>query len=78
MCATEIKLGRDVFHDIDEMAMLEKKANESDKTDIYVNTMVGEDPVVLKITESFTVEDVCHKVSKMIGLKMNRDFRLFH
>ena len=40
--------------------------------------MVNEEPVGVKITEQNTVEDVCIKVSKLIGLRMNKDFRLFH
>lgn len=40
--------------------------------------MVEEEPVKIYISEETKVEDVCHKVSKLIGLRMNRDFRLFH
>ena len=40
--------------------------------------MVSEEPIIVRINEYFTVEDVCYKVSKLIGLRMNRDFRLFH
>lgn len=30
------------------------------------------------MTEFDTVEDVCNKLSKLLGLRSNRDFRLFH
>ena len=40
--------------------------------------MVNEEPITVRITEFNTVEDVCIKVSKLIGLRMNKDFRLFH
>lgn len=40
--------------------------------------MVEDEPCIVSITEFYTVEDVCHKMSKIIGLRMNRDFRLFH
>lgn len=33
---------------------------------------------MIKITEYDTVQDVCDKVSRIIGLRLNRDFRLFH
>jgi hypothetical protein len=40
--------------------------------------MFEDDPTVITITDYDTVEDVCNKVSKLIGLRSNRDFRLFH
>lgn len=33
---------------------------------------------MIKISTLDTVEDVCNKVSRLIGLRSNRDFRLFH
>lgn len=50
----------------------------SEKIDINVQTLFEDDPIVITITEYDTVEDVCNKVSKLIGLRSNRDFRLFH
>lgn len=41
-------------------------------------TLIEEQPVLVRITDYDTVEDVCNKVSKLIGLRSNRDFRLFH
>lgn len=32
----------------------------------------------ITINEFDTVEDVCNKISRKIGLNINRDFRLFH
>ena len=46
--------------------------------DVKIYTMVEEDPCTVSITQYYTVEDICNKVSKIIGLRMNRDFRLFH
>ncbi len=43
-----------------------------------MQTLFEEDPIVVTITDYDTVEDVCNKVSKLIGLRSNRDFRLFH
>lgn len=40
--------------------------------------MKQDETVMVKVTEYDTVEDVCNKVSKLIGLRENRDFRLFH
>jgi len=34
--------------------------------------------VKIRITKYDTVEDICNKVSTLIGLRSNRDFRLFH
>lgn len=33
---------------------------------------------MVRVTKYDTVEDVCNKVSKLLGLRENRDFRLFH
>ncbi len=33
---------------------------------------------MVRVTRYDTVEDVCNKVSKLLGLRENRDFRLFH
>jgi hypothetical protein len=33
---------------------------------------------MVRITEYDTVEDVCNRLSKLMGLRSNRDFRLFH
>lgn len=33
---------------------------------------------MVRVTQFDTVEDVCNKVSKLLGLRSNRDFRLFH
>ncbi len=32
----------------------------------------------VKISDLYTVQDVCYEVSNMLELKTNRDFRLFH
>lgn len=40
--------------------------------------MKDDEVVTVRVTEYDTVEDVCNKVSKLIGLRTNRDFRLFH
>ena len=40
LCATEIKLGRELYHDPDE-ALLEKKKNSGEKIDIFVLTVVN-------------------------------------
>jgi hypothetical protein len=40
--------------------------------------MNREEPYKICITEFLSVENVCHKVSKLICLRMYRDFRLFH
>lgn len=40
--------------------------------------MVGEEPMEIKVTDLYTVEDVCNEVSNLLDLKTNRDFRLFH
>ena len=34
--------------------------------------------MAIKISDLYTVEDVCYEVSKLLELKTNRDFRLFH
>lgn len=57
---------------------LKKKKDEAEKIDINVQTLFEQDPIVITITDYDTVEDVCNKVSKLIGLRSNRDFRLFH
>jgi hypothetical protein len=33
---------------------------------------------MVRVTRHDTVEDVCNKLSKLLGLRQNRDFRLFH
>ena len=37
LCATEIKLGRDIYHDMDEE--LQNKKEKAEKVEIYINTM---------------------------------------
>ena len=73
LCATELQLGRYNFHG-DEMY---RESHGGQEYFIDVKTLTG-DIHKIKITEFDTVEDVCNKVSKRIGLTMNRDFRLFH
>jgi|JI7StandDraft_1071085.scaffolds.fasta_scaffold346260_1 hypothetical protein len=34
--------------------------------------------MAIKISDLYTVEDVCYEVSNLLELKTNRDFRLFH
>jgi hypothetical protein len=36
------------------------------------------EPKAVNIGRLDTVEDACNKVSTLIGLRSNRDFRLFH
>lgn len=57
MCAVEIKLGRDSYHDPEYTG---KKISDNDRVTIYIHTMVGEEPLAIKITELHTVEDVCN------------------
>jgi hypothetical protein len=78
LCGTEIRLGRDLFHDNEADEELKRKKDAAEKIEICVLTLFEEDPIVIKITDYDTVEDVCNKVSKLIGLRSNRDFRLFH
>ena len=76
MCATEIKLGRDIYHDVDQKVQIEK--GEAEKVEIYIHTMPHNEVKMVRVTKYDTVEDVCNKVSKLLGLRENRDFRLFH
>ena len=78
LCATEIELGRDLFHDNDASDELRKTKEQSEKVEIEILTLVEAEPVRIRITEFDTVEDACNKVSTLIGLRSNRDFRLFH
>ena len=78
LCGTEIKLGRDLFHDFDNDEERRKLKEIADKIEIEVMLLSQEEPVKVLITDYDTVEDVCNKVSKLIGLRSNRDFRLFH
>jgi hypothetical protein len=57
---------------------MKKKKDSFEKIDIQVQTLFEDDPIIISITDFDTVEDVCNKVSKLIGLRSNRDFRLFH
>jgi hypothetical protein len=43
-----------------------------------VITLDQAQPNIVRITEYDTVEDVCNRLSKLMGLRSNRDFRLFH
>ena len=78
LCGTEIELGRDLFHDSDSNDEIKKLKDNSEKIEIQVLTLIECEPVKIKITKYDTVEDVCNKVSTLIGLRSNRDFRLFH
>jgi hypothetical protein len=40
--------------------------------------MIHNEVKMVRVTKYDTVEDVCNKVSKLLGLRENRDFRLFH
>jgi hypothetical protein len=78
LCGTEIKLGRDLFHDNEADEEVKRAKEAAEKIEISVVTLFEEEPIVISITDYDTVEDVCNKVSKLIGLRSNRDFRLFH
>lgn len=78
LCGTEIKLGRDLFHDSQADEDLKRRKEGAEKIEIRVQTLFEEEPIAISITDFDTVEDVCNKVSKLIGLRSNRDFRLFH
>ena len=78
LCGTEIKLGRDLFHDSENDDERKKLKDIAEKIEIEVMLLSQEEPVKAIITDYDTVEDVCNKVSKLIGLRSNRDFRLFH
>lgn len=52
MCATEIKLGRDSYHDPEYVS---KKVSESERFTINIYTLVGEEPMEVKISDLYTV-----------------------
>ncbi len=76
LCATEIKLGRDIYHDSD--LKLQHRKQKAEKIQIYIHTMPANELKMVRVTEFDSVEDVCNMLSKLLGLRSNRDFRLFH
>ncbi len=61
---------------MDQKVQVER--GEAEKVDIYINTMPQNEVKMVRVTKFDTVEDVCNKVSRLLGLRENRDFRLFH
>lgn len=72
LCCVELKLGRYSYHFEEQKRPFK---GESVMVDICLMTS---DVERITITEFDTVEDVCNKISRKIGLNINRDFRLFH
>lgn len=72
LCATELKLGRYSFHESEV-----KRPYKGEEATIDICLVTGGVERVT-VNEFDTVEDVCNKVSRKLGLGMSRDFRLFH